>query len=304
MNILWVKDNNIGHEKQVKNLLDEISKKIDLHIDERLVKGFFPFFTYLENVEEKKYDLIIGAGHKTYSLILDTKKNQKSETKSVAILSPTFNKDKFDLICAPNHDRDKFKKTDNVIFFEGSIAKVSDSETDENIVLIAVGGKNKHYYFDEDHIIAQINYFISVHPNKNCYIFNSRRTPPSTNEKLKSLQDIYNNIKFFDFNHGSSNFETTLKNANSKLITRDSVNMVFESLSCKGKTYLMDMKKIRSSNKVVKVIDSLVENKKIGFIDCSDITDGVSKMKLQKQNIHNEIFAEVEKISYKLLQLI
>ena len=33
MNILWVKDNNIGHEKQVKNLLDEISKKIDLHID-------------------------------------------------------------------------------------------------------------------------------------------------------------------------------------------------------------------------------------------------------------------------------
>ena len=72
MNILWVKDNNIGHEKQVKNLLDEISKKIDIHIDERLVKGFFPFFTYLENVEEKKYDLIIGAGHKTYSLILET----------------------------------------------------------------------------------------------------------------------------------------------------------------------------------------------------------------------------------------
>ena len=67
---------------------------------------------------------------------------------------------------------------------------------------------------------------------------------------------------------------------------------------------LIDMKKIRSSNKVVKVIDNLIENKKIGFIDCSDITDGMSKMKLQKQNIHNEIYAEVEKISYKLLQLI
>ena len=54
MNILWVKDNNIGHEKQVKNLLDEISKKIDLNIDERLVKGFFPFFTYLKNIEENQ----------------------------------------------------------------------------------------------------------------------------------------------------------------------------------------------------------------------------------------------------------
>ena len=40
MNILWVKDNNIGHEKQVKNLLNEISKNIDLNIDERLVKGY------------------------------------------------------------------------------------------------------------------------------------------------------------------------------------------------------------------------------------------------------------------------
>ena len=304
MNILWVKDSNIGHEKQVKNLLDEISKKIDLHIDERLVKGFFPFFTYLENVEDKKYDLIIGAGHKTYSLILDVKKHQKNNTKSVAILSPTFNKDKFDLICAPIHDKDKFRKTDNTIFFEGSIAKVSDSETDENTILVAIGGKNKHYYFNEDHIIAQITYFISIHPNKNCYIYNSRRTPASTNAKLKSLQNTCNNIKFLDFNQGSTDFETTLMNASSKLITRDSINMVFESLSCKGKTYLMDMKKIRKSNKVVKVIDGLIENKKIGFIDCSDITDGMSKMKLQKQNIHNEIYAEVEKISYKLLQLI
>ena len=304
MNILWVKDNNIGHEKQVKNLLNEISKKIDLNIDERLVKGFFPFFTYLENIEEKKYDLIIGAGHKTYSLILDVKKHQKNNTKSVAILSPTFNKDKFDLICAPIHDKDKFRKTDNTIFFEGSIAKVSDNETDENTILVAIGGKNKHYYFNEDHIIAQITYFISIHPNKNCYIYNSRRTPASTNAKLKSLQNTCNNIKFLDFNQGSTDFETTLMNASSKLITRDSINMVFESLSCKGKTYLMDMKKIRKSNKVVKVIDGLIENKKIGFIDCSDITDGMSKMKLQKQNVHNEIYAEVEKISYKLLQLI
>ena len=304
MNILWVKDNNIGHEKQVKNLLNEISKKIDLNIDERLVKGFFPFFTYLENIEEKKYDLIIGAGHKTYSLILDVKKHQKNNTKSVAILSPTFNKDKFDLICAPIHDKDKFRKTDNTIFFEGSIAKVSDNETDENTILVAIGGKNKHYYFNEDHIIAQISYFISIHPNKNCYIYNSRRTPASTNAKLKSLQNTCNNIKFLDFNQGSTDFETTLMNASSKLITRDSINMVFESLSCKGKTYLMDMKKIRKSNKVVKVIDGLIENKKIGFIDCSDITDGMSKMKLQKQNIHNEIYAEVEKISYELLQLI
>ena len=304
MKVLWVKDNNIGHEKQVKILLDELNKNIDLDIDERDVKGFYPLFTYLEDIEEKKYDFIIGAGHRTYSLILSIKKSQKENTKSIAILSPTFHKDKFDIICSPSHDKDKFKKTNNVIFFEGSLAKVSDKDTDENTIMIAVGGKNKHFSFDENHIISQIDYFISIHPNKNCYIFNSRRTPSSTNQKLASLKNIYENVTFCDLNIGSNDFEKILEKASSKLITRDSVNMIFESLSCKGKTYLIDMKENRSSNKVVKIVDNLIKNKKVGFIDCDNIVDDMSKMKLQKQNIHNEIYAEVEKVSYKLQQLL
>ena len=35
MNVLWIKDNNIGHEKQVRVLLEELSKQITLDIDER-----------------------------------------------------------------------------------------------------------------------------------------------------------------------------------------------------------------------------------------------------------------------------
>ena len=63
MKVLWIKDNNIGHEKQVKILLDELNKSVDLDIDERLVKGFYPLFTYLNDIEKKNYDFIIGAGH-------------------------------------------------------------------------------------------------------------------------------------------------------------------------------------------------------------------------------------------------
>ena len=77
MEVLWIKDGNIGHEKQVKVLLDELSKTLTLNIDSREIKGIFPIFTYLEDVQEKYYDLIIGAGHKTYSSLLDTKKYQK-----------------------------------------------------------------------------------------------------------------------------------------------------------------------------------------------------------------------------------
>ena len=48
MNILWIKDNNIGHEKQVKVLLDELSKNNDINIDQRTVKGLIPVsYTHL-----------------------------------------------------------------------------------------------------------------------------------------------------------------------------------------------------------------------------------------------------------------
>ena len=44
MKVLWIKDNKTGHEKQVKVLLDELSKDLELDIDERIVDGRFPFF--------------------------------------------------------------------------------------------------------------------------------------------------------------------------------------------------------------------------------------------------------------------
>jgi mitochondrial fission protein ELM1 len=304
MNILWIKDNNVGHEKQVKALLDEFSKNNDLNIDQRTVKGLIPFFRYIDDVQENYYDILIGAGHKTYSFLLDIKKYQKDKTKNIAILAPSFNKDKFDIICAPIHDAHKLKGCNNVISFEGSLSKVSLQETDKNLIMVAIGGKNKHYVFNEIDIISQINYFLSLHPNKDCYIFNSRRTPSSMNTMLKDLSLSNKDITFCDFKDISHSFENTLHISSSKLITRDSVNMVYESLSSKGKTYLIDMPEIKNDNKIVQIINNLILNKKIGYIEQGTISDGISKMTLNKQNIYNEVFAEVEKVSYELNKLI
>jgi mitochondrial fission protein ELM1 len=304
MNILWIKDNNIGHEKQVKALLDEFSKNNDLNIDQRTVKGLIPFFRYIDDVQENYYDILIGAGHKTYSFLLDIKKYQKDKTKNIAILAPSFNKDKFDIICAPIHDAHKLKGCNNVISFEGSLSKVSLQETDKNLIMVAIGGKNKHYVFNEIDIISQINYFLSLHPNKDCYIFNSRRTPSSMNTMLKDLSLSNKDITFCDFKDISHSFENTLHISSSKLITRDSVNMVYESLSSKGNTYLIDMPEIKNDNKIVQIINNLILNKKIGYIKQGTISNGISKMTLNKQNIYNEVFAEVEKVSYELNKLI
>ena len=302
MNVLWVKDNNIGHEKQVDVLLKELSKKLNLKIDSRIVKNSFLFQKKIDNVKSNYYDILIGAGHKTHSILLKNKKNQKKTTKVIAILSPTFYKSKFDIICTPSHDKHKFNSKDNVIFYEGSLVTVSLKETREDVVMIAIGGKNKHYIFDQDHIYDQIEYFLSINSNKHCYIFNSRRTPREISKKISSQYKDNERITFVDFYDNRSNIsiEEIMHQSQSKLITRDSVNMVYESLSCKGDTYLFDMHAKRGSTKVVENINMLIKNRKIGFVDCSELTQGFSKMKLEKQNIHNDVFAEVEKVAYEI----
>ena len=187
MNVLWIKDNNIGHEKQVKVLLDELLKNHNFDIEERSVKGSLPFCRYINKVNKIYYDIIIGAGHKTYPLLLNLKKNQKKLTKIIAILTPTFKKSNFDIICAPFHDKSKFNNLSNVIFFEGSLQKVSLNEADQDIIIVAHWRKNKHYEFKDNHILSQIEYFLSLHPNKECYVFNSKKNACSMNKKIESL---------------------------------------------------------------------------------------------------------------------
>ena len=80
--------------------------------------------------------------------------------------------------------------------------------------------------------------------------------------------------------------------------------MIFESLSCKGNTYLVDMDVKNKVNKVVNMVNGLIEEKKIGYIEQSDMVDELSTIKVHKQNIYHDVFAEVEKVAYKLNQLL
>ncbi len=82
------------------------------------------------------------------------------------------------------------------------------------------------------------------------------------------------------------------------------MNMIFESLSCKGKTYLIDMEIKNKKSKVLNVINNLIKNNEIGSIEFDNPIDGISTMKLKTQNIYNDVFAEVEKVEYKLKKLI
>ena len=362
MNILWLKDKKIGHEKQVKALLDELSKsreiniiesEVDYTFDDKLNDIFFGWFEkltkrslhtteddhiwYIRNkYKRSNIDIIIGAGHNTYPYILSYKNaltlkrksltssssksfmeilglnssyeiDKDSNLKAIAVLVPSFNQKDFDLICAPNHDAYRLKYVDDAkkIFYEGSLSKVYDNQPDDNIGFIGLGGKNKHFNFDVDNILKQIQYVTSIYPSKDWYIFNSRRTPKILNKLIETyvIENKIQNIYFQDSNKKEiKSYDEIISVSSIKIITQDSVNMIYESLSSRGETILFNMDYFKN-NKIVKQIQKLLRNKQVGYIDDGDLTKDLKAMKIIKQQ-NKDLFAEVEKLAYKVNQFL
>ena len=317
MNILWIKDGKKGHEKQVQALLEELSKTIDIKIYQEdyhisSLKRFFDIFHHTTSYVLKKYDsckiiksynqndinLVIGAGSNIHTRLLLLKKFLKDiynkDIIAISVLTPSLFKNEFNFICAPNHDEIKLSNIKNTIFFEGSLAKVSIQEPDDSIGLIGLGGINNHFIFNEDDLIKQIEYILSLYPNKDWYLFSSRRTSDLMIDKVKTLTDSFSNLIV-----AHENFDEIIKHASIKFITQDSMNMVYESLSTKGQTFVFNMK-YKNENKITKQIKKLIENKQIGYIENIAMSDGLKKIKIQPQNPHYEVFAEVEKLSFQL----
>ena len=362
MNILWLKDKKIGHEKQVKALLDELSKsreiniienEVDYTFDDKLNDIFFGWFEkltkrslhttdedhiwYIRNkYKSSNIDIIIGAGHNTYPYILSYKnaltlkrksltssssksfmeilglnsyyeRDKDSNLKAIAVLVPSFNQKDFDLICAPNHDAYRLKYVDDAkkIFYEGSLSKVYDNQPDDNIGFIGLGGKNKHFNFDVDNILKQIQYVTSIYPSKDWYIFNSRRTPKILNKLIETyvIENKIQNIYFQDSNKKEiKSYDEIISVSSIKIITQDSVNMIYESLSSRGETILFNMDYFKN-NKIVKQIHKLLRNKQVGYIDDGDLTKDLKAMKIIRQQ-NKDLFAEVEKLAFKINQFI
>ena len=108
------------------------------------------------------------------------------------------------------------------------------------------------------------------------------------------------NISYSNLVTTHQSFDEIIKRASIKFITQDSMNMVYESLSTKGQTFIFNMNH-KNENKITKQIKKLLENKQIGYIENVSMSDGLKKIKTRPQNPHYEVFAEVEKISFQLI---
>ena len=64
------------------------------------------------------------------------------------------------------------------------------------------------------------------------------------------------------------------------------------------------MKSKNLDDKVVLNIENLIKDKYVGYIELSNLVDEIPTMQIKTQNIYNEVFAEVEKVSFELCKVL
>ena len=315
MNVYWFQDSKTGHLKQVQALLDQLKKEIELSItpiNNSNQESFSQIF--LNKDQFGRPIILIGAGHEVYSRILQAKKYLKKTISkdlfSIAILRPSYKLSSFDLIIAPEHDFRKKRIPENVIPFQGSLSATSQNPVDENMAIIAIGGPSKHYKFDQEILIKQLQYILSVHPKHKFKIFNSRRTPEVLNLRLKDELNKHPNAKFIDLNSPESNtFQESLNESALKFVTPDSSNLVFEALSVNGQTYLIQIesqkyRRIFGAKKIRESMNELVNSRRVGVVSILNKNGGVDISKIENPSPHFEPLAEVEKVSFSIMKFI
>ena len=315
MNVYWFQDLKTGHLKQVQALLDQLKKEIELSITTINCSNHQSLPDVLHN--ENQFDgpsILIGAGHDVYSKILQAKKYLKKYTSkdifSIAVLRPSYKLNSFDLIVAPEHDFRKRRLPKNVILFQGSLASTSHDPVNENKGIIAIGGPSKHYNFDQEILMNQLHYILSVHPKHEFKIFNSRRTPDALNLKLKNEIDNYPNVQFIHLDSSESDtFQDSLNKSSLKFVTPDSSNLVFEALSAKGQTFLIQIERstytrIFGAKKIRESMNELVNTKRVGVVSILNKKGGIDISKIENPSLHFEPLAEVEKVSFSIMKFI
>jgi len=224
MEIIHIFDQRPGHSNQGNILLESLVNELDCTSSEYSIDN-------LDKLKPSSNRLIlIGVGHRAHKALLQQKKllSNSHDTALIAVLRPTFNAKKFDLVVAPEHDYYDRKMPINSVLFKGSLCKTSLLKPENNKVVVCIGGPIKNVPFEKSILIDNLKYIIDTHQQFKISIFNSRRTP----EDLWSEISCFENIKLHDSKDTDfSFFNSNLVSASKKFITPDSISMIFESLS-------------------------------------------------------------------------
>lgn len=281
---IWVvSDGKPGHENQSIGLVQALEKhrKIELQTTAPLKHrdSMLALLTSRPPAawnSHSKPDVIIGAGSGTQLTLIAARK--LFQCFSVVLCGPSFPEQLFDLCVIPEHDGRKPRK--NNIFTQGVLNKITpSSQPNPKYGLMLIGGESKHYQWDNQQVLEQIQQITALAPDIEWHLTNSRRTPEELNN---ALSDNPGRITFHPWESTDKNWlPKQIDQAGQIWATPDSVSMVYEALTSGNPTYAFNLTSL--DTRVSKSIEKLRGNL-LGHIKNGQIKQPSSPTKLWEAN--------------------
>ena len=264
LNIWRITDGKSGHDSQSTGLCQAIKnlsqcKQYDLEavsFIESIKSYVSKKFPYGEHLPDP--DLIIGAGHKTHLTMLSAKQARKG--KIIVLMKPSLPLSCFDLCIIPKHDAPK--KKENVITSNGALNALKFNKSKQKkLGVILIGGPSKHYRWDTNSIVKQVNMVVTVCNEIRWTISNSPRTPKNIISKISKLNHKNVDISYFEKGN-SKKIKDLIFLADNIWVSPDSISMIYESLTSGAKVGLFDLSK-EHANRINDSIDCLITEKSV-----------------------------------------
>jgi mitochondrial fission protein ELM1 len=202
-------------------------------------------------------DLIIGAGRRCQWPMLQARSARGGA--AIYLMKPQFPLRCFDLCLIPRHDQQT--SSERIIVTDGVLNDIVASDLQGNQGLILIGGPSDHFAWDAAALIRQLQAIINASPTKSWLISDSRRTPIETIEALQTLQG--DRVGFTrHLESGSTWLADQLTRSDQVWISRDSVSMIYETLTAGRAIGVIDVPASRSS-RITRLLQDLVARRMV-----------------------------------------
>lgn len=189
--------------------------------------------------------LLIGAGHKTHLPLLSARRARGG--KSIVIMRPSLPYQCFDLCLIPEHDNPPDRI--NIIRTRGALNTIGSRPQKKvaNKGLILIGGPSRHYGWDNDRLLQDINSIINSAPGNHWTIADSPRTPDITRTSL--IQLVNTKLDYRPYANTPQDWlANEIVTAPVIWVTTDSVSMIYEALTAGAMVGLIELEEIHNNS--------------------------------------------------------
>lgn len=262
--VVWrFSDARAGHDGQTLGLTQALQAQTAVELFtvplQRSATGLWLWLSgrYPQGAALPAPDLLLGAGHKTHFHLLAARRRWGG--RIILCMKPSLPLSWFDLCLIPEHDAPP--QAANVLATNGVLNTVQPGgRHDADTGLIVLGGPSRHFHWDDDDMLQQVEQLLAARPRRHWLLSTSPRTPASLGRRLTGRSE-------FDYVpyalSGSGWLAQRMAEAGEVWVSQDSVSMLYEALTSGARVGVLKVRR-GASSRVSVAVDALVEKGWLG----------------------------------------